>query len=167
MLLAEPDAAAHTLLAHTVATLEAWQRENPGPLPEAGRCRTSTNSSRIDLFAAGPLPAALLRAPAARTPSLAFLPGDLRVELAPVPAGTVEEVVAGAELGRGTVDLIHGLGEDLRLPLAIPDLDHRLGDLFVLPQRDTRLEDELFRVPSGRRRLPGWKAQWYALFSTA
>jgi hypothetical protein len=162
-LLAEPDAAAHTLLAHTVATLEAWQRENPGPLPEVAT-QTLDELLGLDFLpAAGPLPAALLRAPAARTPSLAFLPGDLRVELAPVPAGTVEEVVAG-ELGRGTVDLIHGLGEHLRLLLAIPDLDYR-RDLFDLPQRDTRLEDELFRrAERATHAYQDWKAQWYALF---
>ncbi|HNB04691.1 MAG TPA: hypothetical protein PKV97_02075 [Thauera aminoaromatica] len=162
-LLAEPDAAAHSLLAHAVATLEAWQRAHPAPLP-AVATQTLDELLGLDFLpAAGPLPAALLRDPAARSPSLAFLPGDLRVELAPVPAGTVEEGVVG-ELGRGPVDLIHGLGEHLRLLLAIPDLDYR-RDLFDLPQRDTRLEDELFR--RGERAAhayQAWKARWYALF---
>ena len=162
-LLAEPDAAAHTLLAHTVAALEAWQREHAAPLPDAPT-QTLAELLGLDyLPAAGPLPAALLRDPAARAPSLAFLPADLQVELAPVPASTVEDVVAD-ELPRGSVDLIHGLGERIRLLLAIPDLDYR-RDLFDLPQRDTRLEDELFRrAQTAAGAYEVWKQQWYALF---
>lgn len=162
-LLAEPDAAAHTLLAHTVAVLEAWQREHRDPLPNVPT-QTLAELLGLDyLPAAGPLPAALLRNPAAKTPTLAFVPADLQVELAPVPANTIEGVVAD-ELARGTVDLIHGLGERIRLLLAIPDLDYR-RDLFDLPQRDTRLEDELFRrAESASRAWQAWKAQWYALF---
>lgn len=163
-LLAEPDAAAHTLLAHTVAALEAWQREHPAPLPNVPT-QTLAELLRLDyLPAAGPLPAALLRDPAGKAPTLAFLPADLQVELAPVPANTIEGVVAD-ELARGTVDLIHGLGERIRLLLAIPDLDYR-RDLFDLPQRDTRLEDELFRrAEIASRAYQAWKAQWYALFN--
>lgn len=162
-LLAEPDAAAHTLLAHTVAALEAWQREHPAPLPNVAT-QTLAELLGLDyLPAAGPLPAALLRDPAGKTPTLAFLPADLQVELAPVPANTIEGVVAD-ELARGTVDLIHGLGERIRLLLAIPDLDYR-RDLFDLPQRDTRLEDELFRrAEAATRAYQAWKSQWYALF---
>jgi hypothetical protein len=162
-LLAEPDAAAHTLLAHTVAALETWQREHPAPLPNVAT-QTLAELLGLDyLPAAGPLPAALLRDPAGKTPTLAFLPADLQVELAPVPANTIEGVVAD-ELARGTVDLIHGLGERIRLLLAIPDLDYR-RDLFDLPQRDTRLEDELFRrAETATRAWQAWKAQWYALF---
>lgn len=162
-LLAEPDAGAHTLLAHTVAALEAWQREHPAPLPNVAT-QTLAELLGLDyLPAAGPLPAALLRNPAGKTPTLAFLPADLQVELAPVPANTIEGVVAD-ELARGTVDLIHGLGERIRLLLAIPDLDYR-RDLFDLPQRDTRLEDELFRrAEAATRAYQAWKSQWYALF---
>ncbi|MBD5800724.1 hypothetical protein AZOA_01240 [Azoarcus sp. Aa7] len=162
-LLAEPGAAAHTLLAHTVAALETWQREHPAPLPNVAT-QTLAELLGLDyLPAAGPLPAALLRDPAGKTPTLAFLPADLQVELAPVPANTIEGVVAD-ELSRGTVDLIHGLGERIRLLLAIPDLDYR-RDLFDLPQRDTRLEDELFRrAETAARTYQAWKQQWYALF---
>lgn len=162
-LLAEPDAAAHTLLAQTVAALEAWQREHRDPLPNVPT-QTLPELLGLDyLPAAGPLPAALLRNPAGKTPTLAFLPADLQVELAPVPANTIEGVVAD-ELARGTVDLIHGLGERIRLLLAIPDLDYR-RDLFDLPQRDTKLEDELFRrAEAATRAYQTWKAQWFALF---
>lgn len=162
-LLAEPDAAAHTLLAHTVAALEAWQREHAAPLPNVPT-QTLAELLGLDyLPAAGPLPAALLRDPAGKTPTLAFLPADLQIELAPVPANTIEGVVAD-ELSRGTVDLIHGLGERIRLLLAIPDLDYR-RDLFDLPQRDTRLEDELFRrAEAATRAYQAWKQQWYVLF---
>ncbi|NMG27655.1 hypothetical protein [Aromatoleum evansii] len=162
-LLAEPDAAAHTLLAHTVAALESWQREHRDPLPNVPTQTLSELLGLDYLPAAGPLPAALLRNPAGKTPTLAFLPADLQVELAPVPANTIEGVVAD-ELARGTVDLIHGLGERIRLLLAIPDLDYR-RDLFDLPQRDTRLEDELFRrAEAATRAYQMWKKQWFALF---
>lgn len=163
-LLAEPDAAAHTLLAHTVAALETWQREHRDPLPNVPT-QTLAELLGLDyLPAAGPLPAALLRDPAGKVPTLAFLPADLQVELAPVPANTVEGVVAD-ELSRGTVDLIHGLGDRIRLLLAIPDLDYR-RDLFDLPQRDTRLEDELFRrAATAMLAYQTWKTQWYALFN--
>ncbi|HJV28324.1 MAG TPA: hypothetical protein VJ673_21790 [Aromatoleum sp.] len=162
-LLAEPGAAAHTLLAQTVAALEAWQRDHPAPLPNVPT-QTLAELLGLDyLPAAGPLPAALLRDPAGKTPTLAFLPADLQVELAPVPASTVEGVVAD-ELSRGSVDLIHGLGERIRLLLAIPDLDYR-RDLFDLPQRDTQLEDELFRRgEAAARAFQAWKQQWFALF---
>jgi len=162
-LLAEPDAAAHTLLAHTVAALDAWQRDNAAPLPVVPT-RTLPELLGLDFLpAAGPLPAALLRDPAGKTPTLAFLPADLQVELAPVPADTIEGVVAD-ELSRGTVDLIHGLGERIRLLLAIPDLDYR-RDLFDLPQRDLRLEDELFRRgQAAGQSWQDWKLQWQKLF---
>lgn len=162
-LLAEADAAAHTLLVHTVAALENWQREHVAPLPTTPT-QTLAELLGLDyLPAAGPLPAALLRDPAANRPSLAFLPADLQIELAPVPASTVEDVVVN-ELSRGSVDLVHGLGERIRLLLAIPDLDYR-RDLFDLPPRDTRLEDELFRrAQTATDAYQAWKRQWYALF---
>jgi hypothetical protein len=162
-LLAEPDAAAHTLLAHTVAALDAWQREHAAPLPELPTQALAELIGLDYLPAAGPLPAALLRDPASKTPGLAFLPRDLQIELAPVPADTIEGVVAG-ELARGSVDLIHGLGERLRLLLAIPDLDYR-RDLFDLPQRDTALEDELFhRGQHAAQAWQDWKLQWQKLY---
>lgn len=162
-LLAEPDAAAHMLLAQTVAALEAWQRDHAAPLPDVPTQTLSELLGLDYLPAAGPLPAALLRDPAGKTPGLAFLPRDLQVELAPVPANTIEGVVAD-ELARGGVDLIHGLGERLRLLLAIPDLDYR-RDLFDLPQRDTALEDELFhRGQRAAQAWQDWKLEWQKLY---
>lgn len=162
-LLAEPDAAAHALLAHTIAALEDWQRAQDGPLPAVATRALGELLGLDHLPPAGPLPDGLLRDPAAPSPSLAFLPGDLQIELAPVPASTVEGVVAD-ELGRGTVNLVHGLGERIRLLLAVDDIDYR-ADLFDLPQRDTRLEDELFvRAQAARSAYRAWTRQWEVLF---
>lgn len=162
-LMAEPGAAARSLLAHTVAAMEAWQKANPGPLPDEAS-QTLADLLGLDFLpAAGPLPAGLLRDPAGTPPKLAFLPADLRIDLVPVPASTVASVVA-TELQRGTVDLIHGIGDPLRLLLAIPDLDYR-RNLFDLPQRDTDLEDELFRRSmAAQRAYQAWMAQWFNLF---
>jgi hypothetical protein len=63
------------------------------------------------------------------------------------------------------VDLVHGLGDRIRLLLAIPDLDYR-RDLFDLPQRQTQLEDELFRRgKAAARAFQLWRQQWFALFN--
>ena len=116
------------------------------------------------LPAAGPFPVTLLKDPAGAPPQLNFRPGDLQVDLVPVPASTVESVVA-MELPRGKVDLVHGLGERIRLLLAIPDLDYR-HDLFDLPQRDLALEDELFRRGwSAYVAYGNWLIQWQHLFN--
>lgn len=92
-----------------------------------------------------------------------FNPADLQVELAPVPASTIGGVIE-RELPRGTVDLVHGLGERIRLLLAIPDLDYR-PDLLDLPARDTALEDELFRrAGTAVKAWSAWWQQWQLLF---
>jgi hypothetical protein len=117
------------------------------------------------LPAAGPFGQALLQGAASAQPSLAFVPGDLQVELAPVPASTVQDVIE-AELPRGTVDLVHLRGDRIRLLLAIPDLDFR-HDLLDLPSRDLALEDELFaRYNAADTSWATWRSLWQALFGT-
>lgn len=175
--LSEPDAAYQTLLAHTVAHLEQWlakkQVKLPSPITtpiipiDIGLPLTKPSLSKllgIDyLPAAAPLPATLLQDPAGKQPKLAFNPDDLQVELAPVPASTIGGVI-DRELPRGTVDLVHGLGDRIRLLLAIPDLDYK-PDLMDLPQRDTALEDELFhREEAGAKGWSDWWKQWQLLF---
>jgi hypothetical protein len=117
------------------------------------------------LPAAGPFGQALLQGTATAQPSLAFAPGDLQVELAPVPASTVQDVI-DAELPRGTVDLVHQRGDRIRLLLAIPDLDFR-HDLLDLPSRDLALEDELFaRYNAANTSWATWRSLWQALYGT-
>lgn len=158
--LASADAPYRTLLAHSSGVMERWLQAH-----EAGDATLSLASQLgIDyLPAAGALPATLLRDAADADPRLGFEPGDLQVEMAPVPASTLGGVIE-RELSRGTVDLVHGRGERIRLLLAIPDLDYR-ADLLDLPQRDTRLEDQLFqREMAAVDAWSAWCRQWNLLY---
>lgn len=115
------------------------------------------------LPAAGPLPAELLRDVGGENPNLAFAPGDLQVDLIPVPADTVSAVVE-RELPRGVVDLAGGRGDRLRLLLAVDDPDYR-PDLMNLPRPDAKLESELLeRGNAAIAAWNAWKIQWLALF---
>lgn len=158
--LSEPDSAYRTFLAHNIGLLEQWLEKN-----SLGNASASLATQLgVDyLPAAGPLPPQLLNDPAGKSPKLMFQPADLQVELAPVPASTIGSVI-DSELPRGSVDLIHGLGDRIRLLLAIPDLDYR-PKLMDLPQRDTALEDELFqREEAAAQAWSDWWRQWQRLF---
>lgn len=181
--LSEPDAPYRTLLAHAVARFEQWmaQKQIKVKLPPF-IINPSLAIDSVPIFklpianpslsqlvgldylpAAAPLPASLLQDPAGKQPKVAFNPGDLQVELAPVPASTVGGVIE-RELPRGTVDLIHGHGDRIRLLLAIPDIDYKPA-LMDLPQRDTALEDELFhREAAAATAWSAWWQQWQLLF---
>lgn len=156
------DAPYHTLLAHTLAQLELWmEQKNKGDANTPLAALLGLDY----LPAAAPLPAALLKDAAGRNPNemLMFHPADLQVELAPVPASTVGGVI-DRELPRGSIDLVHGLGDRIRLLLAIPDLDYRPA-LMDLPQRDTVLEDQLFgREEAATKAWSEWWQQWQLLF---
>lgn len=165
------DGAYRTFLAHTRAVLEAYAQRlaAEGRQPEASR----TLAEQLDLDhlpAAGPLPAVLLRNPGGdpggdpdQRPALAFAPGDLQVELMPVPASTVAGMVT-QELPRGTVGLASGRGDRIRLTLAVADVDYRPG-LMDLPQPDLDLERELdARSRAAIDAWQAWKAQWLILF---
>ena len=182
--LSEPDSTYHTLLAHTVARLEQLIEQWTAPTPiiklpqpsliinpifpiKKGLPITKPSLSKllgIDyLPAAAPLPTTLLHDPAGKKPTLTFNPADLQVELAPVPASTIGGVIE-REVARGSVDLVHGLGDRIRLLLAIPDIDYR-PDLMDLPQRDTALEDELFhRDEESSQAWSDWWQQWQLIF---
>ena len=154
--LSEPNAPYRTFLAHTLMQFEQIKP-------------TDANSSLSQLIgldflpAAAPLPATLLQDPASKQPKLAFNPRDLQVELIPVPASTVSGVIA-RELPRGTVDLIHGHGDRMRLLLAIPDLDYK-PNLMDLPQRDVALEDKLFQCAEvAVATWSRWGQQWQLIF---
>lgn len=76
-------------------------------------------------------------------PQLHFDPRDLQIELLPVPASTAAGAVR-RELTRGTIDLVHGQGDRLRVMVAVEDRDYR-PELMDLPEIDFDLTDELYR----------------------
>ena len=161
--LATPDSGAEALRAHTLQVLHAWQQATAqleAPRPPA----TLDLLLGIDhLPAATPLPATLLTDPAAAQPTLGFLPADLQVELAPVPASAISGVLA-SELGRGSIALQPGARGRMRLLLAVADLDYR-PDLLDLPARDLALEERLFRLGrAARLAYLDWRLQWQLLY---
>ena len=166
--LAEEDAAYRTLLAHTVSV---WQKL----VHDDERVQALINGSSTQrpgladllgvayLPAAGPLPQFVVQDPGGTPPRLVFAPQDLGVDLIPVPASTVQGIIA-EELPRGTIDLIHARHDRIRLLLAIPDLDFR-HDLFDLPPRDLELERQLFlRYDQAAHDWSDWRSLWQALF---
>lgn len=159
--LSEPDAAYRTFLAHTIERLDQWLQKGG----QSDATPALATLLGIDyLPSAGPLPLALLADPSGKEPRPLFHPADLQVELAPVPASTIGGVI-DRELPRGSVDLVHGLGDRIRLLLAIPDLDYR-PTLMDLPQRDSQLEEELFkRETAAAKAWKAWWLQWQQLFA--
>jgi len=166
-----PDGPYRTFLAHVQTVLEAYTRRLAAEGRQPDETRPLAEQLDLDhLPAAGPLPAALLRNPGGdpggrpgERPALAFVPRDLQVELMPVPASTVSGMVA-RELPRGTVDLVSGRGDRVRLTLAVADPDYR-PNLMDLPQPDLKLEQDLFaRSQAAIDAWQAWKAQWLRLF---
>ncbi|MFM2068120.1 MAG: hypothetical protein RLZZ584_3029 [Pseudomonadota bacterium] len=172
--LAEPDAVCRTFLAHSVTAWQAWAQRPalPAQAQTEAQADTLTDAPADTLAAAlgldylpaaGPFGLALMHDLASAQPGLAFAPGDLQIELAPVPASTVQDVIE-AELPRGTVDLVHRRGDRIRLLLAIPDPDYR-RDLLDLPGRDLALEDELYdRYATAHASWAAWRSQWQAIY---
>lgn len=162
--LAEPDNAYRTFLAHTVTAWQDWaKRQTETAVSDRARPKLSEEIGLDYLPAAGPFAQALLLDPAGAPPWLGFAPGDLQIELAPVPASTVQDVIE-AELPRGTISLVHGRGDRLRLLLAIPDPDYS-RNLLDLPLRDLALEAELFqRYNAATGIWSSWRSQWQGLF---
>jgi len=164
--LAIADSGAQALRTHTLQVLRDWQQATAQlqapPLPA-----TLDVLLGIDhLPAATPLPAGLLPDPAAAQPRLGFVPADLQVELAPVPASAVSGVLA-SELGRGSIALQPGARGRMRLLLAVADPDYR-PDLLDLPARDMALEERLFRLGrAARLAYLDWRLQWQRLYDRA
>ena len=166
--LAEDDAAYRTLLAHTATVWQRLLRDNP----RVQALLEGSSTQRPDLAellgipylpAAGPLPQFLVQDPAGNPPRLVFAARDLGIDLIPVPASTVQGIIA-EELPRGTIDLIHARHERIRLLLAIPDLEFR-HDLLDLPPRDLELERQLFlRYNQAAHDWSDWRSQWQQLF---
>ena len=160
--MAEADAPHRTFLAHTLSVLQAGLQPLGSDASPAGFLLTERLGLSY-LPAAGALPPALLRNPADHPPQLDFNPSDLGIDLIPVPANTVEGIIA-EELSRGYVDLLHPRRDRLRLMLAIPDLDYR-PDLLDLPLRDVRAEATLCeRFDTAEAARQAWRNQWQKVF---
>lgn len=103
---------------------------------------------RMDFLpAAGELPVALLRNLASRSsanpPGIEWLPAHIAVDIVPVPEESVPALI-DQHLGRRLVDLRQGMGERLRLLLAVNEPDYK-PDLLDVPQVDQNLKLDLFR----------------------
>jgi len=145
---AHPDAAYRTLLAHYQRVLSTTTSSSTAKL------RPMADTLDVDyLPSAGPLPDELVTAiagapkPGAKkrqdwlAPKLGFKPDDLQVELVPTPLSDILPTLR-REMNRGPLDLVHGLGERLRIMAAIPDATFR-PDLLDLPDIDHELITEL------------------------
>jgi len=152
----------HTLLAHSVAVMEAWSRAHD----DADSAQSLLAQLQLDFLpAAGVLPELFLQNVAANPPTLGFAPYDLQMELTATPASTIEDVIQ-RELPRGTIDLVHGLNDRMRLLLAIDDQQYR-HDLMDLPQRDIKLEEEFYqRRQQAQQAWYAWMAQWLLLYES-
>ncbi len=95
------------------------------------------------LPAAGQLPVPWLRSAASVSPGLHWLPTHVGVDMVPVPADAVAELIQ-RHLPRRVIDLRQPAGDRIRLLLALNRADYR-PDLLDIPPTDTRLEADIYR----------------------
>ncbi|APE29738.1 hypothetical protein BOX17_01440 [Halomonas aestuarii] len=95
------------------------------------------------LPAAGQLPVNWLRHPDTVAPELLWLPPHLGVDMVPVPADAVGELI-DRHLPRRMIDLRRPAGDRIRLLLALDRRDYR-ADLLDIPPTDARLEADIYR----------------------
>lgn len=169
--LAGPASGARALLEHTLQVLHTRQREWDRDRQRAEALKVALPPPTtldallgIDrLPAATPLPSRLLPDPAAPRPSPAFLPADMQLELAPVPASAMSGVLE-SELARGTISIVPGARERVRLLIAVADADYR-PDLMDLPARDAAIQDRVFRLGrAARLAYVAWRREWQRLY---
>lgn len=145
--LAEPNAGYRVLARHVRETLdEAIQRYAAGDRNPADTIvqHLERNVSIDFLPAAGELPAALLRDITEKAVNVGWLPIHLWLDMIPVPASAVAELV-DRHIGRRPIDLRHSTaGEHVRLLLAVDD-DSYAKDLLDIPAPEAALTGELFR----------------------
>ena len=167
---AHPDAAYRTLLAHYQQVLAATTASSTVKL------QPMADTLGVDyLPSAGPLPDELVTdiagapKPGAKkredwlTPKLGFKPEDLQVELVATPLSDILPTLR-REMNRGPLDLVHGLGERLRIMVAIPDADFR-PDLLDLPDIDHDLITELQqRGDSAYQAYLSWRYLYDSLY---
>ncbi|MBI5329330.1 MAG: hypothetical protein HZB71_01845 [Betaproteobacteria bacterium] len=160
---AQPHAPYRAFLAHTRKAMADYARLSASdPRRKNAKLPLADKLGLDYLPAAAPLPSDLLIDPAGEKPALAFDPQGLEIDLIPVPSDTVAAVLE-QELARGAIRIADGVGDHLRLLLAVDDPDYR-PDLMNLPQTDKALEAELTQRSAAAIDAYGaWKKQWLAL----
>ncbi len=95
------------------------------------------------LPAAGQLPVNWLQDPASVTPNLLWLPEHLSIDMVPVPADSVYDLI-NRHLPRRVIDLLNPAADKIRLLLALDRKEYR-PDLLDIPATDNRLESDTYR----------------------
>ncbi|MDJ0621414.1 MAG: hypothetical protein QNJ17_00530 [Desulfocapsaceae bacterium] len=102
------------------------------------------NNLHLDyLPAAGQLPISWLQNPDSVTPGLLWLPEHLGIDMLPVPADSVSELI-DRHLPRKVIDLRTPAADKIRLLLALDSRDYR-PDLLDIPPTDSKLESDIYR----------------------
>jgi hypothetical protein len=95
------------------------------------------------LPAAGQLPVNWLQDPDLINPSLLWLPDHLGIDMVPVPADSVYDLI-NRHLPRRVIDLRNPAADKIRLLLALDRGEYR-PDLLDIPATDNRLESDTYR----------------------
>ncbi len=93
--------------------------------------------------AAGQLPLTWLQDPDLVNPSLLWLPDHLSIDMVPVPADSVYDLI-NRHLPRRVIDLRNPAADKIRLLLALDRKEYR-PDLLDIPATDNRLESDTYR----------------------
>ena len=118
-------------------------------------------SERIQLDylpSAGRLPTEMLRAPESESPSIAWFGDNIAIDMVPVAASQVEEVIHRA-LPHGVIKLTADSRDRLRLLLAVSDENFK-PDLLDFPDTDDQLEADVYHYAS--RAATAWNAWLHA-----
>jgi len=103
----------------------------------------NTNLNVDFLPAAGELPLELINNIDSTSPSIAWLPSHLGIDMVAVPEDTVAELVE-RHLPRRVIDLRQPAGDKMRLLLAVSEQNYT-PDLLDIPKTDSQLESDTFR----------------------
>lgn len=142
---ASPNGGYRTLLNQTSAALRAVMQGYSLPANSATPLGDFLNTNlHLDyLPAAGQLPVNWLQNADAINPNLLWLPDHLGVDMVPVPADSVQELL-DRHIPRRVIDLRQPAGDKIRLLLALDRRDYR-PDLLDIPPTDARLESDVYR----------------------
>ncbi|MEQ5801097.1 hypothetical protein [Halomonas sp. H10-9-1] len=142
---ASPHSGYRVLLNQTSATLRRTMQAASEPANAATPLADFLDANlHLDyLPAAGQLPVNWLQRPAAVAPDLLWLPAHLGVDMVPVPADSVPELI-DRHLPRRVIDLRRPAGDRIRLLLALERRDYR-ADLLDIPPTEARLEADIYR----------------------
>ncbi len=142
---ATPQGGYRALLNQTSAALRAVMQAHSLPANSATPLGDFlTSNLHLDyLPAAGQLPVNWLQNPDAINPNLLWLPNHLGIDMVPVPADSVQELL-DRHIARRVIDLRQPAGDKIRLLLALDRRDYRT-DLLDIPPTDAQLESDLYR----------------------